>query len=103
MKYTIIIGLILDMLGVCILLYNEIKLRKINLLKSKGVTKEQLKNATKDDWRRGGGTLFNFEAMDLSEKHNSKKAIILSRLGLILLLIGFLLQILGSINSLSVQ
>jgi uncharacterized membrane protein len=103
MKYAIIIGLVLDVLGVCILLYNEIKLRKIDLLRSKGVTNEQVKNATKDDWRRGGGTLFNSEAMDLAEKHNSKKAIILSRLGLILLLIGFLLQILGSINSINVQ
>jgi hypothetical protein len=70
MKYAIIIGLILDVLGVCILLYNEITLKKIDLLKSRGVTKEQLKNATKDDWKRGGGTLFNFEAMDLAEQHN---------------------------------
>jgi hypothetical protein len=103
MKYAIIIGLILDVLGVCILLYNEIKLRKIDLLRSKGVTKEQMENATKDDWKRGGGRLFNLEAMDLAEKHNAKKAIILSRLGLILLLIGFLLQIFGSINSINVQ
>lgn len=95
-KYATITGLILDVTGVSILLYNEIILRKIEVLKTKGVNKEQLKNATKEDWKKGGGRLFNSEAMDLAEKHNPKRAIVLSRFGLTLLILGFLLQILGS-------
>lgn len=98
-QYSTITGLILDALGVGILLYNEIVLRKIDVLKSNGVTKEQVKNATKEDWIRGGGRLYNFEAMDLANKHTPRKAIILSRLGLTLLMIGFIFQIIGSSNN----
>lgn len=95
-KYATITGLILDVVGVGILLYNEITLRKIEVLKTKGVTKEQLENTTKEDWKKGGGKLFNTEAKHLAKKHNPRRAIILSKLGLILLIVGFLLQILGS-------
>lgn len=95
-EYSTIIGLILDAFGVGILLYNEIVLRKIEVLKTKGVTREQVKNATKEDWKRGGGRLYNFEAMELANKHTPAKAIVLSRLGLSLLMIGFILQIIGN-------
>jgi len=98
-KYSTITGLILDALGVSILLYNEIVLRKIDVLKSKGVTKDQVKNATKEDWKRGGGRLYNYKAMDLANKHTPRKAIVLSRLGLILLMIGFIFQIVSSSNN----
>lgn len=92
-----IIGLIFDILGVTVLLANELILRRIDLYRSQGITKDQINELTPEQKKEYKGIYINPKAHELGKKHNPAKAIRLSRCGLILLIIGFVFQLLGTV------
>jgi len=96
-KVIIGLGLLLDLIGVVVLLSNEINLRRIELLEDISLEKQSfldIYEAGKEGTRLGS-TKESKLAQSLSKNHSSKKALRLSRLGLVLLSLGFLLQMIG--------
>ena len=88
------IGLFIDLIGIYILLTNEIKLRDIDNKKTIPITKEDEKYHQK--LRESGkcvGVYYSQAAMEAEEKHPPKKAFKWSKLGMVLLIVGFAIQI----------
>lgn len=96
-KFITGIGLVIDVIGIYVLLHNELRLRNIDNLKSRGADKSGLdyNKERREEGAKYPLSITNKEAMKAEDNHPPSKALRLSKRGLILVIIGFVIQILA--------
>ncbi len=88
------IGLGFDLIAIIILLLNEIRTRDIENKKRINISEEDDEYYEKlEKEGKGSGVYYSREAMEAEFNHPPEKALILSKWGMLLLILGFVIQI----------